>query len=485
MADHTSIRTLEPSAIWNYFADLNAIPRASKKEEQAVAFVCSVGKSLGLETQIDKGGNVIIRKPASPGRADHPTVILQGHLDMVHQKNAGTAFDFDREGIVSYIDGDWVKARGTTLGADNGIGVAAILAVLASKTLEHPPIEALFTIDEETGMSGAQNLEAGLLSGKILLNLDSEEDDELTIGCAGGLDSFSSYTYTPSEVPVLTHAFEIKVSGLRGGHSGVDIHLGRGNANKILARILFDTYAAYGVRLARFEGGNLRNAIPREATAVVVVPDNMDPAFKVDFEARVHAIKSEYALVDPGLNIELLPCSQPMYVLEVVDQEKIVKCLYAIPNGVFRMSPSIPGLVETSNNLAKVEIKDGIFATQCLQRSALESGIQDVARAVRAPLELIGAAVEQTGGYPGWAPDPSSEVLKQMVEVYTALFGSAPKVAACHAGLECGIIGKHYPGLDMISFGPTIRHPHSPDEQVLIASVQKFWNYLTTMLRKI
>ena len=485
MIDRTSIRTLEPIAVWNYFADLNAIPRASKKEEQAVAFVCKVGNALGLETQIDKGGNVIIRKPASPGRADHPTVILQGHLDMVHQKNAATAFDFDRDGIISYIDGDWVKARGTTLGADNGIGVAAILAVLESKILEHPPIEALFTIDEETGMSGAQNLEEGLLQGKILLNLDSEEDDELTIGCAGGLDTFSSAAYISTEVPVFTHAFEIKVSGLRGGHSGVDIHLGRANANKILARMLFDTYAAYGLRLARFEGGNLRNAIPREATAVVVIPDNMEATFKADFEKRVHAIAQEYAQIDPGLHIDLLPCSQPMYVLEVADQEKILKCIYAIPNGVFRMSPSIPGLVETSNNLAKVEVKDGVFSTQSLQRSALESGIQDIARAVRAPLELIGAQVEQSGGYPGWAPNPSSAVLKQMVQVYSELFGQSPKVAACHAGLECGIIGKHYPGMDMISFGPTIRHPHSPDEQVHIGSVQKFWTYLTTMLGRI
>ena len=478
-----TIRELEPKMVWHYFADLNAIPRASKKEALAVAFVRSFGEQHGLQTLVDQGGNVILKKPATPGREQHPTVILQGHLDMVHQKNAGTAFDFDTEGIRSYVDGDWVKAQGTTLGADNGIGVASILAVLASKDLVHPPLEALFTVDEETGMSGAQNLGEGLLNGKILLNLDSEEDDELTIGCAGGLDAFSEMSYTERPTPASSAAFLLKVSGLKGGHSGVDIHLGRANANKILIRLLYNEHTA--LHLSSFNGGNLRNAIPREAEAVVVIPQGGEEAFQSAFAERAAAITQEFLHVEPDMKLEVLPCALPASVMDPVQQGNILKALYVVPNGVYRMSPSIPGLVETSNNLARVEIVGGLFATQCLQRSSVTSGIQDIAFAVRAALELAGAQVTHSGGYPGWAPNPDSAVLKLVVSVYEGLFGQAPKVAACHAGLECGIIGNHYPGLDMVSLGPTIRHPHSPDEKVQVSSVQKFWRYLTAILSQI
>ncbi len=478
-----AIRELEPKMVWNYFADLNAIPRASKKEALAVAFVRAFGERHGLETIVDSGGNVILKKPATPGREQHPGVILQGHLDMVHQKNAGTVFDFDTEGICSYVEGDWVKAQGTTLGADNGIGVASILAVLASKDLVHPPLEALFTIDEETGMSGAQNLGEGILNGKVLLNLDSEEDDELTIGCAGGLDAFSEMAYTEVPAPASSGAFLIKVSALKGGHSGVDIHLGRANANKVLIRLLYQERGT--LRLSSFNGGNLRNAIPREAEAVVVVPLAAQADFRTAFAEGAAAIAQEFLHIEPDMKLELLPCALPASVMDPVEQEKILKALYVVPNGVYRMSPSIPGLVETSNNLARVEIGGGLFSTQCLQRSSVASGIRDIACAVQAALELAGAQVTHSGGYPGWAPNPDSALLKLVVSVYEGLFGQPPKVAACHAGLECGIIGNHYPGLDMVSLGPTIRHPHSPDEKVQVSSVQKFWQYLTTILGRL
>ncbi|MBK8044101.1 MAG: aminoacyl-histidine dipeptidase [Haliscomenobacter sp.] len=485
MEANQSIRDLEPRALWNHFANLNDVPRGSKKETRVTEFIRKFGEKLGLPTLVDHAGNVIITKPGTPGKENHPVVVLQGHLDMVHEKNAGTEFDFDQDGIKSVIDGEWVKAEGTTLGADNGIGVAAIMTLLESADIPHPPLEALFTIDEETGMTGAKALQEGILTGKILLNLDSEEDDELTIGCAGGLDTFSEWQYKEDEAPVLHSAFQIKVSGLKGGHSGVDIHLGRANSNKILVRMLHKTQEGFGLRLASFAGGNLRNAIPREAEALVLVPHAIEKVYLEDFQQRVSAILNEFAFLEPDMKLEIFPTDTPMYVMAAPDQEKALSCLYAVPNGVYRMSPTIPGLVETSNNLAKVDIQKGVFSTQSLQRSSVESGKEDIAYAVRAALELAGAEVTQSGGYPGWAPDADSKILQVLVGTYDHLFGQKPKVAACHAGLECGIIGTHYPGMDMISFGPTIRHPHSPDEKVHIASVEKFWHYLTTILNRI
>lgn len=484
MSTNTLIQ-LEPAPVWKHFAALNAVPRPSKKEERVINFMRSFGESLKLPTMVDAVGNVVIKKPASPGMEDRPTVILQSHLDMVHQKNEGTDFDFLTEGIRSKVDGDWVTAEGTTLGADNGIGVAAIMAVLEADDLKHPPIEALFTIDEETGMTGAKGLDEDLLKGEILMNLDSEEDDEVTIGCAGGIDSNTYRKYKEESVPADSTALRIAIRGLKGGHSGMDIHKGRGNANKLMNRLLYKSGNAYGLRISSVDGGSLRNAIPRESTAVVAVPTGKVTAFQEALSERKAEIEQEFAAVEPDVKISVEPTELPEKVMALEDQEQILAALYAVPNGVWRMSPDIPDLVETSTSLARVVIKEGAFTTQSLQRSSIESGKHDVASAVRAAFESIGATVENGGDYPGWAPKADSKILRLMQPLYQELFNEAPKVAACHAGLECGIIGRHYPGLDMISFGPTIRHPHSPDEKVHIASVQKFWRYLTGALERV
>lgn len=480
-----TIRELEPQALWNNFADLNEVPRPSKKEERVILFMKKFGESLGLDTRVDETGNVVIIKPATPGKEDRPTVILQSHLDMVHQKNAQTVFDFDAEGIRSWIDGEWVKAEGTTLGADNGIGVAAIMTLLQSANIPHPRLEALFTIDEETGMTGAKGLSEKLLSGKILLNLDSEEDNELTIGCAGGIDTNTTYSYSEETTPAGHVGMELHIRGLKGGHSGIDIHLGRGNANKLMNRLLYHLPEGMGMRIASIDGGSLRNAIPRESTAVVAVPDSQKQALLDELHTRRQAILDEFHAIEPDLSIEFLETSAPAKVMPMSDQQKMLHAIYAVHNGVFRMSPAIPGLVETSSSLARVVVRDGVFTTQSLQRSSVESGKMDVAYTVRAAFEAIGAQVENGNSYPGWAPNADSRVLQVMEGLYADLFGQKPHVAACHAGLECGIIGRHYPGLDMISFGPTIRHPHSPDEKVHVSSVGKFWKYLVAVLDKI
>ena len=480
-----TIRKLAPQALWTNFLDLNAVPRGSKKEERVIDFMRRFGESLGLDTTVDAIGNVIIKKPATPGMENRRTVVLQSHLDMVHQKNADTKFDFDSEGIRMYIDGEWLKAEGTTLGADNGIGVSAAMSLLQSKDIPHPPLEALFTIDEETGMTGAKNLDETVLSGKILLNLDSEEDDELTIGCAGGIDTNTRFVYEQEAVAPGSIAYQIRVRGLKGGHSGLDIHLGRGNANKLMARLLYQTTHSLGLRVASIDGGSLRNAIPREAVAVVVVPEAHKGAFDKEFYRRKADIVREFRSIEPDLSIELELTQTPDKVMNPGDQDQVLNALYAIPNGVFRMSPDIPDLVETSSSLARVIVQDGLFVTQSLQRSSIESGKADVAASVRAAFEAIGAEVENAGSYPGWAPNAESPILKVMVDLYERLFGNKPSVAACHAGLECGIISEHYPGMDMISFGPTIKHPHSPDEKVHIASVEKFWRYLVEILQEI
>lgn len=477
-----TLQDLQPKALWSNFAALNAIPRASKKETRVISFMKNFGEQLGLPVKVDSVGNVVIKKPATAGMENRPTVVLQAHLDMVHQKNADTVFDFDTEGIRSYIDGDWVKAQGTTLGADNGIGVAAIMTLLQSSDIPHPPLEALFTIDEETGMTGAEGLDASLLSGHIMLNLDSEEDNELTIGCAGGINTFTKLRYLEETPPIGSTAFAISIKGLKGGHSGIEIHLGRGNANKLMTRLLYRTGKTYELRLASFDGGSLRNAIPREAVAMVTTTHAID--FLAEFERRKNYIKAEFHSIEPDMAIEITETAMPAKVMSPSDQDKALQALYAVPNGVFRMSPDIPGLVETSSSLARVIIKDGEFTSQSLQRSSVESGKEDIVNAVAAAFEAIGAEVSNDGSYPGWAPNPDSKVLRVMEGLYADLFGEKPHVAACHAGLECGIIGKHYPGMDMISFGPTIKHPHSPDEKVHIPSVEKFWGYLQAALQR-
>jgi dipeptidase D len=398
---------------------------------------------------------------------------------MVHQKNADTDFDFDTMGIQSYIDGDWVKAKGTTLGADNGMGAAAAMTLLASKDVEHPALEALFTIDEETGMTGAFNLEQDILKGTILLNLDTEDDDEFSIGCAGGIDTNTTYAYTSLAVPSTDKAFAITVKGLKGGHSGMDIHLERGNANKIMNRLLHGT-SKYTLRIVEINGGSLRNAIPRESFATIVVSDEK---YLVHFTKVANEIKNEFSLSDANLSISIEPAQLPSSTMSIEDTEKITTALYAVFNSVYRMSSAIKGLVETSSSLARVIIKDGVFKTQSLQRSSVESSKIDVAHTVGAVFRLMGCTVEHTGSYPGWAPNPNSKVLGIMEKLYIQMYNENPKIKACHAGLECGILNERYPGLDMVSFGPTIRNPHSPDEMVNIASVQKFWQFLCAVLK--
>ncbi|UFH35336.1 aminoacyl-histidine dipeptidase [Flavobacterium acetivorans] len=479
------IRNLEPKALWNKFADLNAVPRPSKKEERVIEFMKNFGNSLGLETFEDDIRNVIIRKPATPGMENRKAIIMQGHLDMVHQKNADTVFDFDAQGIDMYVDGDWVRARGTTLGADNGLGVAAIMAILESTDIPHPAIEALFTIDEETGMTGALNLKGGILQGQILLNLDTEEDDEIDIGCAGGIDVTATRSYYEEEVPEGSVGHIISVKGLKGGHSGMDIHKGLGNANKIMNRLLFDAFENFGLQVAEINGGSLRNAIPRESVAKVIISEMFDEAYIFDMQEIINDIKTEYKTTEPNLTIEIVKCETPKKVMDLGVQEGIIRAIYAAHNGVYRMSADMEDLVETSNNIAKVAIKDGEISIGCLTRSSVETSKFDLANALRSAFELVGCEVELSGSYPGWTPNVKSEILDVLVPIYEKQNGEKPKVVACHAGLECGILGTNYPDMDMISFGPTIHGAHSPDERASISSSQKFWKFLLEILAEI
>ncbi|TNJ45681.1 aminoacyl-histidine dipeptidase [Tamlana fucoidanivorans] len=479
------IRQLEPQALWNKFADLNAVPRPSKKEERVIAFMKEFGENLGLETCVDEVGNVIIKKPATPGMENRTTVVMQSHLDMVHQKNNETHFDFDAQGIQMYVDGDWVRANGTTLGADNGIGVATIMAVLESKNIPHPAIEALFTIDEETGMTGAMGLKGGLLSGGILLNLDTEEDNEIGVGCAGGIDVTAKRTYDEEETPEFKVGYCINVKGLQGGHSGMQIHEGLGNANKIMNRILFDGFENYGLRISEIDGGSLRNAIPRESTAIVAIDAVHEDAFLLDMAMLGNIIKKELKTMEPDLKIEVSKCKTPKQIMDLGVQEGFTRAMYAALNGVYRMSADIPDLVETSNNIARVIVKGGTIQVECLTRSSVESAKIDLANTLRATFELTGCEVEFSGDYPGWTPNMDSAILKVMSDLYETLNGEKPHVAACHAGLECGILGTHYPDMDMISFGPNIKGAHSPDERAQISSVQKYWKFVLEILKHI
>lgn len=478
-----SVAQLEPTALWQYFAALNAVPRPSKKEARVIAFMKAFGENLGLETHIDQIGNVIIKKPATPGMEHKQTVILQSHLDMVHQKNAETIFDFDSQGIEMRVDGDWVKANGTTLGADNGIGVAAIMAVLSSTDIAHPALEAFFTIDEETGMTGAKEMDAQLLSGSILLNLDTEDDDELSVGCAGGIDTNTFYTYKEVAANPADTCFQINIKGLLGGHSGMDIDKGRGNANKWMARILWELQQVQQIHLHDFDGGSLRNAIPREASATVSCSN--PTLFEQTLQAIIAVFKNEFKSIEPHFDIKAAIITSSSQVMDATDFDKILRTLCAVHNGVYRMSPEIEGLVEASSSLARVIIKDGKFLTQSLQRSSVESTKKEVSMALRCAFENMGATVEQSGDYPGWQPNMNSPILQTMTSLYRELFHEEPKVKACHAGLECGLLGEKLPGVDMISFGPNIRAAHSPDEKVQISSVQKFWQYYIASLQQI
>ncbi|MGG7035971.1 MAG: aminoacyl-histidine dipeptidase [Flavobacterium sp.] len=480
------IRNLEPKALWNKFADLNAVPRPSKKEERVIEFMMQFGQKLGLETFKDAIGNVIIKKPATAGMENRKTIVMQSHLDMVHQKNNDTNFDFDTQGIEMYVDGDWVRAKGTTLGADNGLGVATIMAILESNEIPHPAIEALFTIDEETGMTGAMGLQGGVLDGEILLNLDTEEDDEIGIGCAGGIDVTATAEYDEEEAPEGSVGYQITVKGLKGGHSGMDINKGLGNANKIMNRLLFDGFDNFGLQISEIKGGSLRNAIPRESVAKVIIAQVYDEAFEFDMQQIVNEIKAEFSTTEPNLEVifEKLEVA-PAKVMPSIAQYYFVRAIYTAHNGVYRMSADFEDLVETSNNIAKIVLGAGQLTVQCLTRSSVESSKFDLANALRSAFELMGCEVELSGSYPGWTPNPKSEILDLLVSLYEKQNNEKPNVAACHAGLECGILGTNYPKMDMISFGPTIHGAHSPDERASISSAQKYWKFILEILNNI
>lgn len=482
----SNIASLQPQNLWKNFANLNAVPRPSKKEERVIAFAKSYGESLGLETVVDDIGNVIIKKAATPGMENRKKIVMQSHLDMVHQKNTDTVFDFDKEGIKMLIDGDWVKADGTTLGADNGIGVATIMAILESTDIPHPEMEALFTIDEETGMTGALELKPGMLTGEILLNLDTEEDNELTIGCAGGIDITATGSYTEKSMPEGNYRYMImSVSGLSGGHSGMDIHKGLGNANKIMNRILRELIIPIDVKVNRIDGGGLRNAIPRESFCMLAVEEMDFDRFKKILEEQSIIISEEYGYTDGDLRIvyeEIEPFGK---YIDSKWLKNFIKAIYACPSGIYRMHPEIEGLVQTSNNLARILVQDGAIEALCLTRSSLDSEKKDLMNMIQSVFELVNLGVSFSGNYPGWTPKRGAKIVKVMEDLYKEMFQGEMHVAACHAGLECGIIGKHYPKMEMVSFGPNIRGAHSPDEKVQISSVQKFWNYLLAVLRNI
>ncbi|MDP2424533.1 MAG: aminoacyl-histidine dipeptidase [Bacteroidales bacterium] len=476
---------LEPKAIWKHFHSLTQIPRPSKKEERIIQFMKEFGESLGLETIVDKVGNVIIRKPATPGMENRVGIVLQGHLDMVPQKNSDKQHDFEKDPIETIIDGDWLKANGTTLGSDNGMGVAAAMAVLEDKNLVHGPIETLFTVDEESGMTGAFNLQPDFLKGDILLNMDSEDEGELYIGCAGGINGNFKFAYVEEKVPAGMKSYKISISGLKGGHSGLDIPLGRGNSCKITTRIIHHGILDHGMCLSSIDAGNMRNAIPREATAVVVLPEAETDKFNKCFTGLVEKITAELAVTEPDLAISFEPVAMPDHIMDIDAQNRMIKAVYGCPNGVMRMSDAMAGLVETSTNLSIVKSGKGEVKVICLLRSSVDSAKADLVAMMGSIFELAGAQVEFNGEYPGWKPNPDSAILKLMQEVYLQHYSKIPEIKAIHAGLECGILGAAYPNWDMISFGPTIRFPHSPDEKVNIPSVVKFYDYLLHTLKNV
>ena len=474
---------LKPALVWKHFAEIVRIPRPSSHEEKIRRYILDFARAQGLESKEDAAHNVYVRKPASKGMEDRKGVILQAHLDMVPQKNNDKEFDFTKDPIDAYIDGGWVTADGTTLGADNGIGVAAILAVLEDRTLKHGPLEALFTATEETGMDGANGLEKGLLHGDILLNLDSEEEGELYVGCAGGLDASMTFSYEEESVPASSTAFLVEVKGLKGGHSGIEIVLERGNANLVLFRLLKMAEKAFGLRLSSVDGGGLRNAIPREAYAIFGVPTRFKSEFVKRYDLFAADLKAEFRFREPNFKITLNEMPEVDQVLDARTQFGLVYSLVGVPNGVIAMSFAMPGLVETSTNLASVKFEgDNRIVVTSSQRSSVESAKTYVMQMVESVFALAGADVAHSDGYPGWAPNPQSVLLEKTVGAYERLFGAEPKVRAIHAGLECGLFLEKYPELEMVSFGPTLRGVHSPDERLEIATVQKFWDLLCAVV---
>lgn len=479
------IRSLEPKALWKHFYSITQVPRPSGKKEPIGTFIENFGKSLGLETLRDEVGNVLIRKPATPGMENRKAVILQAHMDMVPQKNSGIAHNFETDPIQAYIDGDWVTAKDTTLGADNGIGIAAAMAVLESKDIAHPAIEMFITVDEETGMHGAFGLQPNFLKGDILINMDSEDEGELYVGCAGGLDANITFAYQEVEVPDGDVALKVSLTGLKGGHSGVDIHLQRANANKLMFRFLKEAVRSYEARLASIDGGSLRNAIPREAFAVITVPaEGVDDLMEFAAECEDLFIE-EFKGVENNISLKVEETELPSGLLPEEIQDDLINGVTACFNGVYRVIPELPSVVETSNNLAIIKSNGKTVELKSLLRSSVDSRKEELASVIESTFSLAGAKVEFTGGYPGWKPNLDSPILKEMNKVYEDKFGKTPKVMIIHAGLECGILGTHYPNMDMISFGPTIRYPHSPDEKVNIATVKMFWDYLVETLANI
>ncbi len=481
----SDIRKLEPKQVWNFFHDITQIPHPSKKEKRIAEYIVKFGKDRKLETVVDKVGNVIIRKPATKGMEKRKGVILQAHLDMVPQKNSDKKHDFEKDPIQTLVDGEWVKANGTTLGSDNGIGVSAALAILASKDITHGPVEAFFTIDEETGMTGVFGLKKGLLKGDILMNLDSEDEGELYVGCAGGIDVSAIKKYKEENSPRGMTAYRVEIKGLKGGHSGVDIALGRANSNKLMFRFLMQAESDFGVRLAEAEGGNLRNAIPREANAIILVAGSKAKAFEKFVKGYDKMYKKEFADTELTLSFTCKKTTTPPKVMAKADQFGIIRAIFACPHGVQRMSHAMKNLVETSNNLAIVKCAKGKLDVYNLTRSSVDTSKEATAWKIAAIFHLIDAKVTLSGAYPGWKPNMASPILKTMSIVYNKMYGKIPEIKAIHAGLECAIIGGVYPNLDMISFGPTIKYPHSPDEKVYIPSVKKFFDFLCQTLKQV
>lgn len=479
------IKNIEPRELWTNFYELTQQPRPSKKERNAALFVKAFGEKLGLETIMDDAGNVIIRKPATSGFENRKTIILQGHIDMVPQANSGSSFNFETDPIDAYVDGGWVTARDTTLGADNGIGVAAAMAVLQSDKLKHGPLEVLVTVDEETGMTGAFELKPDVLKGDILINLDTEDESEISVGCAGGVDVNAVWEYQDDESPAGDVAYNIEITGLHGGHSGLDIHLGRGNACKLMGRLLKKSIQQYGVRLASINCGNMRNAIPREGFATICVRSENEAAFEA-FIGETEAIwKNELGRTEESLSLKVSKTSMPKVLIPEMVQDDVVNAVCAARNGVMRMSDAMPGVVETSSNLSIVRSSKGRIDIQCLTRSFVDTARDGIASSLESCFELAGAKVTIEGAYPGWKPNPDSEILKVMHSTFENVHGKKAGEVAMHAGLECGILGATYPNWDMVSVGPTIKNPHSPSEKVHIESVGRFWNFLVKVLENV
>jgi len=480
------LANLEPKAIWAHFEDICQIPRPSKKEEKIIEFLLAFGKKNNLTTKRDTIGNILITKEATKGNENLKTVVLQSHMDMVCEKNKDTDHNFDTDPIIPWIDGQWVKAKGTTLGADDGIGMAAEMALLTSTDIEHGKIECLFTVDEETGLSGAFALESGFFEGKILLNLDSEDEGEIFLGCAGGIDTIASFKYETEKLPEGYYTADISISGLLGGHSGDEINKGRGNSNKILNRFLWEINKKYDLRINNFKGGNLRNAIPREAVASIAVPSKFKEQLRIDFNIYSSEMENVWSASEPKLKLHLETSDTINSVIDKNTSNNLLDALYVCPHGVFSMSYKIPGMVETSTNLASVEfIEDNKIFITTSQRSDVDNEKYNIAQMVGSAFTMAGATIEHTDGYPGWAPNPSSEIVKVAVESYERIFSTTPVVRSIHAGLECGLFLEKYPTLDMVSFGPTLRDVHSPDEKINIETVDKFWKHLIDILKNI